>query len=174
MSKHGDITAGIGKNLKIDGYKVFYDHGVSGKNVGKIVSTLEKDYDRGDELSQLDIAIVEQNSDRVVALVEIEETSDRPKTLLGNIFGVLFGKYVCFKGKELQVGDFTTFFVVGVSKTNHTDRNKHILDHLNRARPKLGTGNADIGKVLIKIFADKSELIDQLPFVLDRAIKGEL
>jgi len=96
MSKHGEITADIGKSLKYEGYDIFYDHGTSSKNVGKIVSTLEKDYDREDELSQLDIAIVEQNSDKVAVLVKIEETSDRPKTLLGDIFGILLGKHIFY------------------------------------------------------------------------------
>ena len=40
MSKHGELTAEIGKSLKFDGYDVFYDHGTAGDNVGKIVSWL--------------------------------------------------------------------------------------------------------------------------------------
>jgi hypothetical protein len=169
MSKHGEITAEIGKSLKFEGYDIFYDHGTSSKNVGKIVSTLEKEYHRGDELSQLDIAIVEQNSDKVAVLVEIEETSDRPKTFLGDIFGVLFGEHICFKGKELKVGEFTTLIVVGVSKTNHKDRNEHILDQVNKVKANLGTLNARIGKVAIEIYANERKMKADLPCLLDRA-----
>lgn len=174
MSKHGEITAEIGKSLKFEGYDIFYDHGTFSKNVGKIVSTLEKDYDREDEFSQLDIAIVEQNFDKVAVLFEIEETSDRPKTFLGDFFGVLFGEHICFKGKELKVGDFTTLIVIGISKTNHKERNRYIQDQVKKVKANLGTLNSKIGKVVIKAYANERELIAQLPSVLDRAFKGEL
>ncbi len=174
MSIHGEITAEIGKNLKFDGYDIFYDHGASSKNVGKIVSALVKNYEREDELSQLDIAIVEQNSDKVVVLVEIEETSDRPKTFLGDIFGILFGEHIFFKGKALKVGDFTTLIVVGVSKTNHKERNQHIQDQVNKVKASLDTLNSKIGKVVIKTYVNEEELSAQLPSVLDKAFKGEL
>ena len=103
LSKHGEITAQIGSRLKYEGYDIFYDHGTSGKYVGKIVSTLKKAYGREDELSQLDIAIVKEDSDEIAILVEIEETSDRPKTLLGDIFGVLLGEHIFFKQTEFRV-----------------------------------------------------------------------
>ena len=140
------LTAAIGSKLTFENYDVFYDHGTASENVGKIVSALKRAYGKDDELSQLDIAIVEQNTDNVIALVEIEETSDRPKTLLGDIFGVLFGNHIFFKGKELQVGDFTTLIVVGISKTEHLDRNQHIQDYANKIKLSLGTQNSKIGK----------------------------
>jgi hypothetical protein len=174
MSMHGEITAEIGKGLKFEGYDIFYDHGTFSKNVGKIVSALVKDYEREDELSQLDIAIVEQNSDKVVVLVEIEETSDRPKIFLGDIFGVLFGEYIFFKGNSLKVGDFTTLIVVGVSKTNHKERNQYIQDQVNKVKASLDTLNSKIGKVVIKTYVDEEELETLLPPVLARAFKGEL
>ena len=155
------------------GRLVLYDHDISSKNVGKIVSTLKKDYVREDELSQLDIAIVDP-SDKVAVLVEIEETTVKPKTFLGDIFGVLFGEYICFKRKELLVGDFTTLIVVGVNKTNHKDRNENILEQVNRVKTSLGTQNARIGKVVIKTYANGTELLTKLPSVLDRAFKEEL
>lgn len=184
MKSHGELTATMALKLSRDweerGYKVLYDHGPSNENVGKIVSAIEKEYRREDELSQLDIAIVKQGSNQVAALVEIEETTDKPKTLFGDIFGVLFGEYICFKRKELHVGDFTTLIVVGVNKTKHEDRNAYILDQVNRVKTSLGTQNAKIGKVVIKTYADEGELIALLPSptgmisVLDRAIMGEL
>jgi uncharacterized metal-binding protein len=178
MKSHGELTANIAQKISQDwekrGYKVFYDHDPSNENVGKIVSAIKKKYRREDELSQIDIAIVEKSSDKVFTLIEIEETTDKPKTFLGDIFGVLFGEYICFKRKELHVDNFTTLIVVGVNKTNHKDRNENILEQVNRVKTSLGTQNARIGKVVIKTYADGTELIAQLPFVLDGAIKGEL
>jgi hypothetical protein len=174
MKTHGELTAAIGKNLKFDGCDVFYDHGVSGENVGKIVSTFSKDYGRDNELSQLDIAIVEKQSNNVMVLVEIEETSDRPKTFLSDIFGVLFGEHIFFKRKELKVGDFTTFIVVGVSKTDHEERNQYIQKQVSGVKANLRTQNAKTGNVMIKTYTDEREMIVLLPSVLDRAFKGEL
>jgi len=177
MKSHGELTVKIA--LKIsqildkNEYKVHYDHGTSGENVGKIVSTIEKEYSRGNELSQLDIAIVKQGSDQVAVLVEIEETTDKPKTFLGDIFGVLFGDYICFKRKVLDIGDSSTLIVVGVNKTYHKDRNEYILDQVNRVKARLGTQNAKIRKVEIMTYTDEGELLAKLPFLLDEALKGE-
>jgi hypothetical protein len=174
MSKHGELTAEIGSKITLDGYDVFYDHGISSENVGKIVSTLKREYGRDDELSQLDIAVVEQGSDKAVLLVEIEETSDRPKTFLGDIFGVLFGKHIYFRRRELQVGNFTTLLVVGISKAEHIDRNQHIQDYANSIKVSLGTQNSKIGKVVIKTYRDKEDMLEKLPTLLEMAINGEL
>jgi hypothetical protein len=170
---HGELTVKMALKLsgywEEGGYKVLYDHGPSNESVGTIVSIVKKEYHREDELSQLDIAIVKQGSNQVAALIEIEETTDNPKTFIGDVFGVLFGEYICFKRKELHVGDFTTLIVVGFNKTNHKDRNEYILDQVNRVKTSLGTQNAKIGKVVIKTYADERELIAQLPSALDRA-----
>ena len=106
MSKHGELTAEIGKSLKLEGYDVFYDHGEPSPSVGKIVSSIDKAPAMGEELSQLDIAIIKKTTNKAVALIEIEETTDTPKTFLGDIFGILrnSGKVVqkcrtqCVKG----------------------------------------------------------------------------
>ena len=159
------------------GYDVFYDHGTPSKNVGNIVSTLEEKYGREDELSQLDIAIIEKSSDlreRAVVLVEIEETNDRPKTLLGDIFGFLFGEHVFFKGEELEIGDYTTLIVVGIGRDKHSNRNQHIQHYANKIKAGLGTNNSRIGKVIIQTYQRKNDLLSELPSDLKKAVEGEL
>jgi hypothetical protein len=177
MKLHGELTTKIARKISQGwekrGYTVLYDHDPSNGKIGKIVSVIKNKYRREDELSQIDIAVVEKSSDKVFALIEIEETNDRPKTFLSDIFGVLFGEYICFKRKELQVKDFTTLIVVGVNKTNHNDRNKHILDRVNRVKTSLGTQNAKIREVIIKTYTDEKELMMQLPLELNQAFKRE-
>lgn len=178
MKSHGEITAYIARKIRDDwngrGYDVYYDHGVSSKNTGKIVSVWNKDYKRGDELSQLDIAIVERTPDRkVVALIEIEETSDRPKTFLGDIFGVLFGKYLFFKRIGLKVGRFTTLFVVGIKQAKHEGRNRYLQDQVSKVKDGLDTRNSKIGKVVVKVFVTEDELIEKFPSELEILLKGE-
>ena len=84
----GQLTAKMARKISAyweeHGYSVLYDHDPSSENVRKIVSSFgEQPYGRGTQLSQVDIAIVEKSSDRVFALIEIEETSDKPETFLG-------------------------------------------------------------------------------------------
>ena len=173
---HGKFTAEIARSLKIDGFKVYYDHDVASENVGKIVSAISEKYGRGDELSQLDIAIVEEKSNNAIALVEIEETNDRPKTLLGDIFGVLFGNYVGFKGKKrirkkLNIGRSTTLILVGVSKTDHVTRNKYIQEKIKQMR--ISALNAEIGDVLIKTYRSADDLLAEFPSLLKQVVRGK-
>jgi hypothetical protein len=152
----GELTVKIGKSLKFEDYDVFYDHDMSSENVGRIVSYFG-DNERGSRLSYLDIAIVEKNSNKAIALVEIEETNDRPKTLIGDAFGVLMGEIVAFQDKPLKVGQWTTLIIVGFCKVSHERRNQHIRDKVEMAKSVLGTKNSAIGKVVIETFSDDSD-----------------
>ena len=70
--------------------------------------------------------------------MEIEETNDRPKTLLGDfwipVWGALF-----FKGEELEIGDYTTLIVVGIGRDKHSNRNQHIQHYANKIKAGRGT-----------------------------------
>ena len=169
---HGKFTAEIARNLKFDGFQVYYDHDAASENVGKIVSAISEKYGRGDELSQLDIAIVEEESSNAIVLVEIEETSDRPKNFLGDIFGVLLGNSVSFKGNKLNIGGFTTLILAGVSKADHDKRNEFI--QASAKNIAISTPNAEIGNILIKTYKDERDLLDQLPPLLEKIIRGDL
>jgi hypothetical protein len=131
--------------------------------------------ERDTELSQLDIAIFEKDSRKAIVLVEVEETSDRPKTLLGDIFGLLFGDYVSFNGKHLKVGNYTTLVVAGISKSKdrHEDRKMHIQELANLAKTSLQTPNADIGKVVLKVYKDENEISEGLPEFLKKLVGGD-
>ena len=174
----GELTAWIAEKISTDwedrGYDVLYDHGKKGgnKNVGTIVSWFGDEYNRESELSQADIAIVKKNSHNIFALIEIEETTDTPKTFLGDVFGILLGEHIVFSGKQkLSVDENTTLIVLGQSNICHQDRNKHIQNNAMKVKSSLSTANAAIGKVIVDSFADADELSVLLPSVLDRAFK---
>jgi hypothetical protein len=155
---------------------VLYEHGdSSNKNVGTIVSWYGdgKKPERETELSQLDLAIVEPSSNKVIALIEIEETNDRPKTLLGDVFCTLVGDQISFREKSLFVGRWTTLMIVGSSKEPHVKRNQHILAKVERIKPALSSKNSSIGKVIIKTFSDEAKLPALLLYELDKVFKGE-
>ena len=180
MKMSGELTARIAEKISADwenrGYDVLYDHGKKGNNkVGKIVSWFGDEYKREAELSQIDIAIVMKDSGKIFALIEIEETTDTPKTFLGDVFGTLIGEHITFGGNQnLTVDENTILIILGQSNVPHQDRNKHIQDKVMKAKPKLSTANAVIGRVVVDSFADADELLALLPSVLDRAFKGEL
>lgn len=173
MDKNGILTAEIAKSLKFEEFEVFYDHDIEGENVGKIVSTIKKKFQREDEFSQLDIAIVDKGSHVASALVQIEETNDSPKTLLGDVFGVLYGKHILFKGKALKIGKFTTLVVAGIGNAEHEKQNKYLLKRMKKIKAVLGTKNSRIGNVMIKTYADEKELSMELPRLLEKVVKGE-
>jgi hypothetical protein len=176
---HGALTAKLARQIADDwaerGYTVLYDHGSPGENVGKIVSWLGKAHRRESQLSQIDIAIVEKDSDQVFALIEIEETNDKPKTLLGDALGVLMGEHLSFAGKcELSVGQGTVLVILGKSKIPHKERNEHLRKQVMDVKSSLSTANAEIGSVVIETFSDDGGLFALLPSVLNQTFKREL
>lgn len=168
---HGQLTADLGKSLEFAGYDVFYDHGAAGKAVGKIVSYFGDKNERGTQLSYLDIAIVRKNSNQAAALIEIEETANRPKTIIGDIFAFLMGDRVVFQGKEIEVGSSTTLMILGYSKSQHLKHNQYILERVQKAKSALGTKNCEIGKIVIESYSDKASLAGLLKSMLDQAFK---
>jgi hypothetical protein len=142
--------------------------------VGKIVSHFSDKNERGTQLSYLDIAIVKKNTNQAVALIEIEETANRPKTIIGDIFAFLMGERVMFQGKELEVGNSTTLIVLGYSKLQHPKHNQYILEKVAQAKSALGTKNCEIGRIVIETYSDKNKLSSQLTSLLDKAFNGEL
>ena len=172
MGKLGELTAEIGKGLHFESYDVYYDHGAAGEKVGRIVSALEEKFLRRDELSQLDIAIVEKSSSKVAVLIEIEERNDSPKAILGDVFGVLMGEYIFFRRKQkFTVNKHTTLIVFGKSKALDTSRNKALRKKIMKIKSELSTGNSKIGKVVIKTFMDEKELTTLLLTEISKAFK---
>jgi hypothetical protein len=169
MDKRGVLTAEIAKSLKFERYDVFYDHGnPRNPNVGKIVSSINEAPAQGEELSQLDIAIIEKTTKRAVALIEIEEKTDTPKTFLGDIFGILMGRSISFKDKsdkdksnDWNIGNWTTLIIFGRGKS-HDKRNERIREMALKAKSSLETENSKIGNIFIGTFLDKESLNDKL------------
>ena len=89
--RRGEWTAELAAILKLEfpDFDILYDHGSSS---GRIVCYVGDSNKRGAQLSYLDIAVVEKNSDQAIALIEIEETANRPKTIIADIFAFLLGE----------------------------------------------------------------------------------
>jgi hypothetical protein len=178
----GALTAKIGFELSLHfkdkGLDVLFDHSRSTNNVGRVVSWFEydtdADYKRGVLLSYVDIAIVKQNSNDVVALIEIEETNITPKILLGDVFGVLMGDHIRFpkrKTPELVIGKDTILIVVGKNEGIPKKHIKYVRDKVEKIKPALGTKNAEIREVFIERFSNEADLFALLIDKLNDAQK---
>ena len=87
----------LSKKLEKHGFGDLYDHGKSdtqNQSIGRINSWFgEKDSSKT-RLALIDIAIVQKNSNRVRTLIEIEETSSNPKSILADVLRTLLGEHV--------------------------------------------------------------------------------
>jgi hypothetical protein len=179
MSSDGELTAKIGMALenwpRLSGYKVLFDHGPKDKaNVGTIVSWFGAGAvpARETELSQLDIAIVKPGGkhDRALVLLEVEETSARPKTLLGDALGFLAGDHVSFEGQELEVGPWTTLVVLAQGAQNQEDRVARLLANVRACVPALDTRNSKVGAVHMRLFSNADSLESLSKQLIDEAL----
>ena len=169
---HGALTAHVARalsqSLSDRPVDVLFDHGEKGVDppqcLGEIASWYGSHYGATACLALLDIAVVRQESDQVVALIEIEESSATPKVLLGDAFATLLGDHITFQGKHaLEVGKWTTLIVLvhatGKGKQQQVTEMAH---RVCEVKPFLMSGNASIGHVLIDTFADADELEEKV------------
>jgi hypothetical protein len=180
MGGDGRLTAEVGSYLDEwlapQGYEVLYDHGQRGPHVGSIVSW----FGTGDaptldtELCHIDIAVVQRSGERAraCALIEIEESSDRPKSLVGDLLCTLMGDHVTFGGKELRVDERTALIVLAHSPDTHQPRMSRIVECVQAAQPKLLGRNKAIGSVYGELFRDEAELKHKVRQLVGEAVAG--
>ena len=179
MNAHGQLTAAAAKSIMDEmnskGYDVYYDHGdPSNPFVGTIAVSIEKELNSKNQIGQLDIAVVgrDVNKNKAIALIEIEETTDTPKTLIGDVFTTLMGNSVHLPGREntAKVENWTTLIIIGKG-AGHEDRNQPICDMANNAKTALGTEISKIGSIVITAFSEKKPLKDVLVEQIEKAIQ---
>jgi hypothetical protein len=175
MSTHGQLTSAAAQSIMGElnrrGYDVYYDHGKKGDFVGKIAVSINKDLGRVKEISQMDIAVINRKTNKVIALVEIEETTDNPKKLIGDIFSIIMGNSIHPpKREKVLVGEWTTLIIIGKGG-GHDVRNERILKLANKAKSALGTVNSSIGNIVIESFPDSGNLEKTLMEQIDAAIQ---
>ncbi len=152
------------------GCDVYHDHGPADER-GEIVSWFGDDYGRGARLSQLDIAIVDHADREVVALIEIEETNDKPKTFLGDVLATLMGDRIFYQREPLKVNKCTTLIVVGKGSPSHQKRNDHLKLHIEECRSALTTANASIGSIEIRSIANADDFQTELTKLIKAALE---
>jgi len=128
--QQGINTKEIGEQLsdkisnKDTGIRVFYDHGDSSKpGVCQPTAYMGKRYGRDATLSGVDIVVTKGKD--VILAIEIEESMVRPKTVLGDIFGIALADRIRIskgkdkdksKGKNYSTSDATIVVAVVVEE----------------------------------------------------------
>jgi hypothetical protein len=178
---HGKLTPKVAITLSHElasmGFEVLFDHASRGtvppQNLGKIASWFGPEYRSPTQLGFLDIAVVSKISEKAVVLVEIEETTDHPKVLLGDLFATLLGEGIKFQGKrDLHVGPWTTLVILGRSKLqSHQVRVDYLLEQAKQIKTRLSTPNALIGQIFIDHFREENDLRDKLSGYIELAIR---
>ncbi len=177
---HGELTAHVAQvlaaYLQPTHYDVLFDHGKTNSDradkLGKIASWVGPSYGYEAILGQLDLAVVMPGADRVAALIEIEETTDNPKRLIGDIFATLLGEHLTFQGtRPLQVGEWTTLLVLAQGTSpSHQARLDYLQASVTLLKAHTSVSNFRIGSVLLDTFADEADLGTRLKQHVDSAI----
>lgn len=150
------------------GFDLLYDHGQKGIDSpllsGKIRSWSGEAFAPQAVLADLDMALVSHGQDKVYVLVVVEETSCKPKVILGDVLTTLLGKGIKFQGRrELQVGRWTTLIVMARDKRQSgPQRVPYLAAQSKYLRENLLTPNASVGRVVIDTFFDYLQLEEKL------------
>jgi hypothetical protein len=161
----GRVARKLAQKLSPRGFDVLFDHGNpsidSPDQLGEIVAWFGLQYNQKARLAVLDIAVVSRDTGRVLALVEVEESSATPKTLLGDVFATLLGESFMFQGRrELDVDDKTVLIVLLRAETG--GKQEQILAVCDRLDQLLPLPHTLVKRVKIDTFVDEVELEEKL------------
>ena len=185
MNAQGLLTSAVAETIRVKmkkkNYDLYYDHKKDGKLTGTIAVSFEGKtkgkLGKEEEISQTDIAVVEENFRqegslrKAIALIEIEETTDNPKKLIGDIFAALMGKSIFLPGgEEVAVGEWTTLIIIA-KEVGHKHRNDYIQNMANGAKSAFGSANLKIGDIVIDYFSPDKSLEKVLTNNINEAIK---
>jgi hypothetical protein len=115
---------------------------------------------------------VEKDTERVIVLVEIEESDDRPKTLLGDVFATMMADNIRFKEKKFAVGLWTTLIIKAKRAKFEIERVSRLQEKIDQLLSHLRTEQGWIGKVLLETYSDGDELIKNMTSEIDGLIEG--
>jgi hypothetical protein len=171
--KHGEMTAALGAALSNNtelltlGYSVLYDHGKGVSNdVGVTSAWVGGEKKRDNRLAEIDIVVYDPESNKAILLVEIEESGDNPKKILGDAMAVLFGEKISMSGgDEFRTGGFTTLLILARGEGDaHIERTRLIEERINTLFRTEGMITMKIGAVKLVLFRHEDDL---KPMIID-------
>jgi hypothetical protein len=165
--KHGEITIAIAGELDRSndlaklGYSVIYDHGKgSDRDVGVTSAWLGNKAEMDNRLSEIDITIIERNTNKAILLIEIEESGDNPKKIIGDVMATLLADGISSTIQpNLQIGTWTTLVVLGKGEgENHEKRIRSVEDRISELASSEGFNKLKIGTIKLALFQTQDDL----------------
>ena len=163
-------------------FQLCYDHGAA-PDAQQIVVWYGDTYAppfRLQKLAHLDIAVIQRKSSRVLALIEIEDTTDNTKTLVGDLMVTLLGSGIAIgQQAHWSLGSWTALIVFAHIATParqqaYQRRFDYLQAEVSHLLPHIGTNNAQIGRVILDSFVTQTELDDKLQRYLHEIIQHSL
>jgi hypothetical protein len=160
-----DISGGFFSDLKL-GYSVVYDHGKGGKeSVGVTSAYLGDHAEMDNKLSEIDIAIIERKTNKAILLIEIEESGDNPKKIIGAAMATLLADGLSSKdGQKITVDSGTTQVVLAKGEgVEHKDRIRSMETRIKQLISMEGINkNMKIETIKLELFQDPCDLPEKI------------
>ncbi|MCE7985739.1 MAG: hypothetical protein DYG89_31565 [Caldilinea sp. CFX5] len=159
-------------------FQLFYDHSDAPGATAIVVwhGDLYTQPLRPKQLAHLDMALIHRQSSQVTALIEIEDTTDNPKTLLGDLLATLLGSGIAI-GSQMHwvIGPWTTLMVLAhvdnlIRQSEYQGRMDYLQTQVEQLLPHLRTNNAKVGRVILDSFVTQTELDSKLQHYVSAAI----
>lgn len=117
---HGLNTRKIAEKLKdklkadpkrYKNVKIFYDHGISNDTgVCQPTTYMGRRYGADATLSGVDIVVVKDNN--AILVIEVEESTVRPKIIIGDIFGIVLAERIRIKRRSYSLENATIIIAI--------------------------------------------------------------
>jgi hypothetical protein len=165
--KHGEITAALGAALSGSvelaklGYAVIYDHGKGGADDVSVTSAwISDEKKRDNRLSEIDIVVYGMQGNKARLLIEVEESGDNPKKVIGAAMATLLSEKISSSGREdLRIGGWTTLLILAKGEGDaHLERTRLIEERINDLLRVEGSNKMKIEAVKLVLFQPEDDL----------------
>lgn len=149
--------------------QLFYDHGGAlSQRIYVWFGAVYTAPNPAHHLAWVDIVVAEVTSGKVYQIIEIEDSTAKPKTIIADLMAVLLGDGLAFGGRtDWQIGRWTTLTVCAYVKDGKAEKKfqprlAHLQHHITSVQAALQTRNAAIGRIVVETFKDHAELHHKL------------
>lgn len=159
---------------------VIFDHG-STEESSQIISWFGPAYVpplRPKQLAQLDIAVIHRETNQAITLIEIEDSSNNPKTLMSDLLALLLGSGVTVKGGQaIYLGPWTTFIVLAKveeqqTQSEYRERIQFLNRQISHIHKALQTPNAAVGQIMLDTFISQTDLNQKVSNYVNHGIES--
>lgn len=154
----GDYTGKLGKELSeffehnnLD-FTVYYDHGDPSEDNVCVITPFFGEFSRDNSLANTDIAIIDNKTNKLVLLSEVEESSTPPKKVIGDILSVFLADKVRIRNKAQDKEEFYPIedinFIIGI-KVDYQEKAEKLKELAKRTEQAVNPELAKKAKVIV-------------------------